>query len=146
MHIGEVNTLRLWPRLEVMLCRGELLGIPLMTRCAAICYTERVWLRLRLFLSVDGRYRRFEGCLLGCLTAWWGWVRKHAIPVDEGGGLAWGKPPSLNIPCISPFESGYPLIPFLWLCKDTKKILNIQKKGDFDRWSPPMSIPILLGF
>jgi hypothetical protein len=65
------------------------------------------------FLSVDGRCRRFEGCLLGVLGHRPGWVRKQAFPVDEGGGLAWGKPPSHNCPCISPFESGYPLIPFL---------------------------------
>ena len=40
----EVNTLRLWPRYAVMLCLGELLGIPLLTRCVAIRYAERMWL------------------------------------------------------------------------------------------------------
>jgi len=96
MHIGEVNTLRSWSRIAVML----------LPRCDArdptndavcsdyMCRERGAW--PWLFLSVDGRYRSFEGCLLGCLTAYGGWVRKHAIPVDEGGGLAWGKPPSLN--------------------------------------------------
>jgi hypothetical protein len=44
--IGEVNTLRLWSRYAVMLCLGELLGIPLMTRCVAIRCAERMWLGL----------------------------------------------------------------------------------------------------
>ena len=86
------------------------------------------------FPSVDAAYRRFGRLLLGCLGHGWGWVRKHAIPVGEGGGLAWGKPPSLNSLHIPPFDSGYPLIPFLWLCKDTKynvKIIIIWAKMRF---------------
>jgi hypothetical protein len=64
-----------------------------------------------LFLSVDGRYRGFEGLLLGLLSTRPGWVRKHAIPVGEGGGLAWGKPPSLNSLRIS-FPKHPVYIPF----------------------------------
>lgn len=112
MHIGEVNTLRSRACIEVMLLpRRDAWDPTIDAVCSDSWCRENVawpW----LVLSVDGRCRRFEGCLLGCLTAWWGWVRKHVFPVDEGGGLAWGKPPSLNIPCISPFESGGPLIPF----------------------------------
>lgn len=46
MTIGEVNTLRLWSRYAVMLCRGESFGIPLLTRCVAIRCAERMWLGL----------------------------------------------------------------------------------------------------
>lgn len=46
MHIGEGETSRLRACFAVMLCRGERLGIPLLTRCVAICYTEGLWLGL----------------------------------------------------------------------------------------------------
>jgi hypothetical protein len=54
MHIGEVNTLRSRACIEVMLCRGETLGIPLMMRCVAICYAERGVLDHGLFSVLTG--------------------------------------------------------------------------------------------
>jgi hypothetical protein len=49
VDMREGNTPRLWACIEVMLCRGVTLGIPLMTRCVAIHGAERV--RLGLWLS-----------------------------------------------------------------------------------------------
>ena len=46
VDMGASNTPRLRACIEVMLCRGERLGIPLLMRCVAICYAERLWLGL----------------------------------------------------------------------------------------------------
>jgi hypothetical protein len=59
-----VNTLRLWSRYAVMLCRGESFGIPLMTRCVAIHGAERVWL-------VHGCFSVLTGVTEGSRVAFW---------------------------------------------------------------------------
>lgn len=73
MTIGGGENVRLWSRLAVMLYRGETLGIPLLTRCVAICYAVRVWLRLRLF-SVLTRLTE------GSRAYFWGY-----FPLGRGG-------------------------------------------------------------
>lgn len=57
-----------------------------------------------------------------------GWVRKDRSPDQTRYGFVADKPPSANISPISTFGLGYPPIPFLWLYKDTKCILNIINK------------------
>lgn len=110
----ESNTLRLRACIEAMLLpRCELRDPTIDAGCSdSWCRESEAW--LGLFLSVDGRCRRSEGLLLGCFPDGRGWVRNERIPERGGGGLVCGKPPSLNIPCVSPFGSGYPPIPFLW--------------------------------
>jgi len=52
--IGERVNVCLRPRLEVMLYRGDRLGIPLMMRCVARRCAERAWLGYGLFLVLTG--------------------------------------------------------------------------------------------
>jgi hypothetical protein len=68
MHIGESNTPRLRACIEVMLCRGESFGIPLLMRCVAICYAERLRLGLGLSSVLTGDAEGSRPCFWGCLA------------------------------------------------------------------------------
>jgi hypothetical protein len=78
--IGEVNTLRLWSRLEVMLCRGESFGIPLMTRCVVITCAVRVWLGLRLFSVLTRLTEGLGVCFWGVLAMVGGGFANRRFP------------------------------------------------------------------
>lgn len=84
MHIGESNTPRLRACIEVMLCRGESFGIPLLMRCVAICYAERLRLRLGLFSVLTGDAEGSRPYFLGCLTIGGGGFANSHFPEQEG--------------------------------------------------------------
>ena len=85
--------------------------------CDLLCFMPIEWTR-----EEDARrkhHSRIETVSHG------GWVRKTGSPDRSWYGFVVDKPPSPNISLFSPFGLGIPLIPFLWLYKDTKSILKI---------------------
>ena len=84
MHIGESNTLRSRACIEVMLCRGESFGIPLLMRCVAIRCAERETLGLGLFSVLTGDAEGSRPCFWGCLAIGGGGFANSHFPEQEG--------------------------------------------------------------
>lgn len=121
VDMRESNTPRLRACFEVMLCRDERLGIPLLMRAVAICYAERLRLGLGLSSVLTGDAEGSRACF-------WG-----AFPMDGGGvanthfleamGVAWcvGNPHVIIVRAFPLLDLDVPRFPFC----DYIKIRNV---------------------